>query len=67
MPNLFQKGYSTKPQSTNSGLGLHWCANTLRAMGGSISAHSDGPGHGMNFDLLVPLRASDAQDAGLAA
>lgn len=67
MPNLFQKGYSTKSQATNSGLGLHWCANTLRAMGGSISAYSDGPGRGVQIDLLVPLQDSAAQGAGLAA
>ena len=31
---LFRKGYSTKSQATNSGLGLHWCANALNALGG---------------------------------
>ena len=61
MPHLFQKGYSTKPQKTNSGLGLHWCFNTLRAMGGSISAYSDGPGRGLQFEMLVPLHEADAQ------
>ena len=44
LPKLFQKGYSTKSQATNSGLGLHWCANTLRALGGGISVHSEGSG-----------------------
>jgi sensor domain CHASE-containing protein len=56
LPKLFQKGYSTKSQATNSGLGLHWCANTLRALGGSISAHSEGPGRGTRFEILIPLR-----------
>ena len=56
LPKLFQKGYSTKSRATNSGLGLHWCANTLRALGGSISAHSDGPGRGTRFQILIPLR-----------
>jgi signal transduction histidine kinase len=55
LPKLFRKGYSTKSQLTNSGLGLHWCANTLHALGGRISAHSDGPGRGTRFDIHLPL------------
>ena len=57
-PRLFQKGFSTKSQATNSGLGLHWCANTLSALGGGINAHSDGVGHGTRFEIRVPLRAA---------
>ena len=67
LPNLFQKGYSTKPPTTNSGLGLHWCANTLRALGGSISAHSDGIGRGTCFEILLPLRAMNSQNEERAA
>ena len=62
LPKLFGKGYSTKPQATNSGLGLHWCANTLHALGGGISAYSDGLGHGACFEIHLPLRAARAQD-----
>ncbi len=61
LPRLFQKGFSTKSQATNSGLGLHWCANTLRALGGSITARSDGLGHGSRFEIRVPLRAADVK------
>jgi signal transduction histidine kinase len=61
LPRLFKKGYSTKSQATNSGLGLHWCANTLHALGGSISAHSDGTGRGARFEILVPLQAAQPQ------
>ena len=61
LPRLFQKGYSTKSQATNSGLGLHWCANTLHALGGSISAHSEGAGRGARFEILVPLQAAKPQ------
>jgi len=61
LTRLFQKGYSTKPPGTHSGLGLHWCANTLNALGGSITAHSDGRGRETRFDILVPLRPSRAQ------
>jgi two-component system, NtrC family, sensor kinase len=66
-PKLFQKGYSTKSQATNSGLGLHWCANTLRALGGAISVHSDGLGHGTRFEILVPLREQSSQSEERAA
>ena len=65
MPHLFQKGYSTKPAATNSGLGLHWCANTLRAMGGSIVGRS--PGRGMEFELSIPLQEPEAKRGEIAA
>jgi signal transduction histidine kinase len=67
LPKLFQKGYSTKSRATNSGLGLHWCANTLRALGGGISAHSDGLGRGTRFEILVPLREQSSQNEERAA
>jgi sensor domain CHASE-containing protein len=61
LPRLFQKGYSTKSQATNSGLGLHWCANTLHAIGGAISVHSEGAGCGARFEILIPLPAASPQ------
>ncbi|HVN99077.1 MAG TPA: CHASE4 domain-containing protein [Steroidobacteraceae bacterium] len=67
LPKLFQKGYSTKSRSTNSGLGLHWCANTLHALGGSIAVHSDGAGCGARFEILIPLPADGAQTEERAA
>ncbi len=67
LPKLFQKGYSTKSQATNSGLGLHWCANTLRALGGGISVHSEGLGRGTRFEILVPLREQSSQTEERAA
>ena len=67
LPRLFQKGFSTKSQATNSGLGLHWCANTLRALGGSIHAHSDGIGHGTRFEIRVPLPAASMHTEEQAA
>ncbi len=61
MPRLFEKGYSTRSRPCSSGLGLHWCANTLGALGGSIRAHSSDLGRGIQFELLIPLRPSPAQ------
>ena len=67
LAKLFQKGYSTKSRATHSGLGLHWCANTLRALGGGISAYSEGPGRGTRFEILVPLRESSSLTGERAA
>ncbi len=41
---LFERGHSSKSRS--GGLGLHWCANTVRAMGGSLALESEGAGKG---------------------
>ncbi len=49
---LFKRGFSTKQGS--SGLGLHWSANAMVAMGGRLYAESDGPGKGATFHLLLP-------------
>ncbi|MBY0520489.1 MAG: HAMP domain-containing protein, partial [Sphingomonas sp.] len=38
---LFQRGYSTR-QHKSGGLGLHWCANSMNAMEGSLRLDSDG-------------------------
>lgn len=50
---IFQRGFSSKPGNL-SGLGLHWCANALAAMGGRIMAESRGPGHGAEIHVLLP-------------
>lgn len=50
---LFQRGYTSKSGDLN-GLGLHWCANAIAAMGGRIKAESTGAGQGAQFHLLLP-------------
>ncbi len=52
---IFERGFSTKPSDTNSGIGLHWCANALNALGGSIRATSAGPGRGACLHVVVPV------------
>jgi signal transduction histidine kinase len=42
---LFQRGFSTRGHKSG-GLGLHWCANSVNAMDGSLRLESDGPGRG---------------------
>jgi C4-dicarboxylate-specific signal transduction histidine kinase len=54
LARLFDKGFSTKSPETNQGIGLHWCANAIGALGGRIWAASDGPGWGASIHLMVP-------------
>lgn len=61
---LFQRGFSTRAGKMG-GLGLHWCANSMVAMGGSLTLRSDGKGTGARAVLTLP--ASDAARAGIAA
>ncbi|MGD9815214.1 MAG: ATP-binding protein [Hyphomonadaceae bacterium] len=57
---LFERGFSTKP-GHSSGLGLHWCANTVNAMGGALTLSSAGPGQGASATLTLPGAAAGAQ------
>lgn len=59
---LFERGFSTKA-GHSSGLGLHWCANTVSAMGGSLTLTSEGPGRGATATLTVPAIAEANADA----
>ncbi len=43
--SLFQRGFPTR-QHKSGGLGLHWCANSMAAMHGSLRLDSEGPGLG---------------------
>ena len=49
--SIFQRGISSK--SKKSGLGLHWCANSISALHGRIYAESDGEGTGSCFHLYL--------------
>jgi two-component system NtrC family sensor kinase len=59
LERVFDKGYSTKSKDTNYGIGLHWCANAIAALGGRIWAASEGPGLGASLHLMVPLAARE--------
>ncbi len=52
---IFERGFSTKEGKRNSGIGLHWCATAINALGGRMWASSDGPGHGATMHLIVPI------------
>lgn len=53
---IFERGFSTKLGKGNSGIGLHWCATAINALGGRIWASSDGPGQGAKFHIVIPVR-----------
>jgi signal transduction histidine kinase len=56
---LFQRGYSTRAHK-RGGLGLHWCANAMAAMGGTLRLVSDGAGFGAHAVLTLP--AADTEE-----
>jgi sensor domain CHASE-containing protein len=55
LDRVFERGFSTKPRATNDGIGLHWCANALRSLGGRIWAVSEGRGCGASLHVIFPL------------
>jgi signal transduction histidine kinase len=58
IPNTFKREYSTRNHKAG-GIGLHWSANAMRAMGGSIALESEGLGLGATA-VLVLRRAAIA-------
>ncbi len=63
-PQLFQRGFSTRAHKSG-GLGLHWCANSMVAMGGSLTLLSEGKGRGAS--AVLELAASDLVREDVAA
>src|SRR6185369_111004 len=50
---IFTHGFTTR--KGGHGFGLHSCALTAKQMGGTLTAHSDGPGRGATFTLELPI------------
>jgi len=67
LDRVFEKGFSTKSKATNYGIGLHWCANAIGALGGRLWATSEGPGRGASMHLMVPLGACETTSIAGAA
>jgi signal transduction histidine kinase len=55
---LFQRGFSTRAHKSG-GLGLHWCANSMTAMEGSLALESEGKGQGAV--AILTLKAAEAE------
>lgn len=51
LQEIFQRGISGKAK--RSGLGLHWCANSISALQGRLYAESEGLGTGAHFHLFL--------------
>ena len=60
-PELFQRGFSTR-EHKSGGLGLHWCANSMGAMQGSLRLESEGRGRGAVAILTLALAAGAARE-----
>jgi PAS domain S-box-containing protein len=52
LTRIFSHGFTTR--RNGHGFGLHSSALAVRDLGGSLQAHSDGPGKGASFTLLLP-------------
>jgi signal transduction histidine kinase len=63
---LFQRGFSTR-EHKSGGFGLHWCANSVTAMEGSLNLESDGVGRGATARLVLRAPEHEATKADLAA
>jgi signal transduction histidine kinase len=50
---LFSSGFTTKP--SGHGIGLHFCANAVRAMEGTIQIQSEGLGRGATVFMRLPI------------
>lgn len=61
LTRIFAHGFTTK--ATGHGFGLHSAAIAAKAMKGSLSAHSEGPGQGATFILELPVALSSSETA----
>ena len=53
-PMLFRRGFSKRAHKSG-GFGLHWCANAMIAMDGTLRLDSEGPGRGAVATLTLPI------------
>jgi len=61
LTRIFNHGFTTR--AAGHGFGLHSGALAARELGGSLIAHSDGPGLGAKFTLELPLHSGGSADA----
>ena len=54
LTRVFSHGFTTKRHG--HGFGLHSSANAAKELGGTLTAHSDGPGRGALFIVNLPYR-----------
>ncbi|REG35782.1 histidine kinase/DNA gyrase B/HSP90-like ATPase [Archangium gephyra] len=56
LTRIFQYGFTTREEG--HGFGLHSSALAAQELGGALTVHSDGPGHGASFTLELPYVAA---------
>ena len=61
LARVFQFGFTTK--ADGHGFGLHASALAAKEMGGSLTAESEGEGHGATFVLELPIQAPNTNSA----
>jgi PAS domain S-box-containing protein len=54
LERIFAHGFTTR--ENGHGFGLHSCILAAQAMGGTLTAHSDGTGLGATFTLTLPIQ-----------
>jgi signal transduction histidine kinase len=57
LTRIFSHGFTTRKDG--HGFGLHSCVLAAKEMGGSLTAHSDGPGKGATFALELPIQVEE--------
>jgi sensor histidine kinase regulating citrate/malate metabolism len=63
---LFSQGFSTKKSA--GGFGLHYCANTMKDIGGDIKITSKGPDQGAAVTLIfVPAEKEGPYVSSMSA
>ena len=60
LTRIFTHGFTTKKDG--HGFGLHSGAQAAGELGGSLTAHSDGPGQGAVFTLELPYQKGEQHD-----
>ncbi|HLH55291.1 MAG TPA: HAMP domain-containing sensor histidine kinase [Verrucomicrobiae bacterium] len=60
LTRIFNHGFTTR--KNGHGFGLHSGALAAKQLGGALTAHSDGPGHGATFTLELPKNLPPAPE-----
>lgn len=61
LENIFEPFFTRNRMGNGTGLGLSISHQIIDQHGGTIQAHSEGPGHGSTFVIRLPLRAVEVK------
>jgi len=60
---FYRVGAEINRQASGSGLGLYLCREIIKAHGGQVTAHSDGIGKGVRFNIKLKTDSSHANNS----